>query len=251
MQNFSINNTKILSNPRNNMSSNTKIYLSNHAKTEEVFKVIQKIMGAEFTQSVSGGRTINKNKPASENNPWTIKFKKNEDNTIKLSTDSYFQFYFLDPVGNTQSTLYFFEGMDSDYSYEQEKYLNPSSSPIWGVLGKRLVDFFGGKVLFNESSDSDNPNNWHVCDHPKFPKRTKNDIGIDNENKRFFLFQNLLFNEPLITSYELKDMEKVTRYWNEEDSHLLSYLKKYEEAKELSESLKTNPNKKIAKKLKV
>jgi hypothetical protein len=229
------------------MGSNTRIYLSNHAKTEDVFKVIQKIMGAEFTQSTSGGRSVNKNKPASQTNPWVIKFKKNDSDTIKLSSPSYFQFYFIDPIGNTQSTLYFFEGMDSDYSYQQEKYMNPSSSPIWGVLGKRLVDFFGGKVLYNESTNSDDPNSWHFCDNPKFPKRTK----PEEDDTRYFLFQNLLFNEKLITSYELEEMKHLTRYWNEEDSHLLSYLKKYEEAKELNESLKNNPDKKVAKKLKV
>src|SRR5579875_1394623 len=182
MVNFKLNNQQILSNPRNIMGSNTKIYLNNYAKTEEVFKVIQKVMGAEFTQSVSGGRTINKNKPASQTNPWIIKFKKNEDNRIKLSSETYFQFYFLNPIENIESTLYFFEGMDSDYSYQQEKYMNPSSSPIWGVLGERLVDFFGGKVLYNESADSDNPNNWHVCDNPKYPRRTK----YEDDDTRYF-----------------------------------------------------------------
>lgn len=246
--NYTIGTTKICSNPRGyKMGTDTKIYLSNHAKTEQVFAVIQKVMGADFTQSTSGGRTINKSKPASGNNPWHIKFKKNDGNNIKLSDKSYFQFVFLDPIGNTQSTLYFFEGMDSDYSYDQEKYMNPSSSAIWGVLGKRLVDFFGGKVLFSDSADSDNPDNWHVCENPKFPKRTK----ADDDNQRYYLYNNLLFNEKLITSNELEEMQKVTRYWDEDDSKLLDYLKKYEAAKELSDSLHTNPEKVKGKTLKV
>lgn len=229
------------------MSSSTRIYLSNHAKTEQVFEIIQKVMGADFTQSTTGGRSINKNKLCSENNPWIIKFKKNPDNVIKLSDTSYFNFYFLDPIGNKQSTMYFFDGMESDYSYEQEKYMNPDSTAIWAVLGKRLVDFFGGKVLFNESSDSDNLDNWYVCNNPKFPKRTKE----NDNNERYFLYHNLLFKEDLINSSELEEMKQVTRYWDEDDSKLLTYLKKYEEAKELSDSLSVNPEKKIAKKLKV
>ena len=229
------------------MGTDTRIYLSNHAKTEQVFEVIQKIMGADFTQSALGGKSINKNKPSSEGNSWYIKFKKNGSNDIKLSDKTYFQFYFLDPIGNTQSTLYFFEGTENAYSYDQEKYMNPSSSAIWGVLGKRLVDFFGGKVLFSDSADSDNPDNWHICENPKFPKRIKG----DDDNERYYLYNNLLFNEKLITSNELEKMREVTRYWDEDDSKLLDYLKKYEEAKELSDSLHTNPKKGNAKKLKV
>lgn len=229
------------------MSSNTKIYLNPHAKTEEVFKVIQKIMGAEFTQSTSGGRKVNKLLPCSENNPWHINFKKEPQNIIKLSAPNYFNFYFLDPVANIQGTMYFFEGLNSDsYSFNNEKIMNPDSTALWGVIGKRLVDFFGGKVLFCDSADSDNIDNWHVCEHPKYPEKNKED-----NNERYFLYHNLLFNEKLITSLELEEMKKVTRYWSDNDNKLLDYLKKYEEAKELSDSLHTNPEKVNTKRLKV
>jgi hypothetical protein len=248
--NYTLGPTKVYSNPRNVniMSSNTKIYLNPHAKTEEVFKVIQKIMGADFTQSTSGGRKANKNLPCGENNPWFVKFKKVPENIIKLSDSQYFNFYFLDPIGNTQSSMYFFEGLNDDfYSSNNEKIMNPDSTALWGVLGKRLVDFFGGKVLFCDSADSDNPDNWHVCEDPKYPQKLQG----ESSNERYFRFYNSLFNEKLITSNELEEMKKVTRYWNEDDSQLLDYLKKYEEAKELSDSLHTNPEKGNAKKLKV
>jgi len=229
------------------MSSATKIYLNQHAKTDHVFDVIQKLMGAEFTQSTSGGRRINKNKTASEENPWHVKFVKNPNNGVELYSTAYFNLYFVDPVGNDYRSMYFFEAYDNEYSDNNEKHLNPDSSAVWGVIGKRLVDFFGGKVLFCDSSDSDNPDNWHVCENPKYYPKTKE----ESSNERYFRYYNTLFNEPLITSKEILEMETRTRYWTDSDKSLLEYLQKFEAVKELNDELDNKPGSNTAKKVKI
>lgn len=221
------------------MSSDTKIYLSNHAKTEEVFKVILKIVGHDFNQySHQSGKHIKKSQPSSEENSWTVRFEKNQGNEIRypkkdLSFDPYFNFIFKDSIGVEHSCMFFFEGYDNEYSCDNEKIMNPSSTPLWGAIGKRLVDFFGGKVLFCDSADSDNPDNWHVCDNPKYYPKTKD----ESSNDRYYRYQNALFNEPVISSHELKAMYDKTRYLDDDIRGLVSYMEKYESAQYLSKTL--------------
>jgi hypothetical protein len=236
------------------MGSNTKIYLNNHAKTEDVFKVILKIVGNDFTQSNSSGSYVNKNKPSSDGNGWSVKFPKDEDNQIsypKMGSifNPYFNFYFKDCIGEKHSCMFFFEGYESEYAMNGEKTMNPDSSPLWGAIGKRLVDFFGGKVLFSDSADSDNPDNWYVCDNPKYPAK----VDGQSSNARWHLYQNALFNEPILKAQEIKDMYDRTRYNDREETRqLINYLEKYEAAEELAQTLSVKKGNKInTKKMKV
>ena len=137
--------------------------------------------------------------------------------------------------------MYYSKCNDDNYcAFDNARLLCASSVALWGVIGKRLVDFFGGKVFFCHPYDR----YIYVCNNPKYPPKTEKESDYD----QWFRFQNTLFNEPTIKAQELKDMKNETKYWHAED--FVAYLEKYEAALELANYLSTK-NKTMNKKIKI
>ncbi len=63
------------------------------------------------------------------------------------------------PVGNMPDFFYIkFDGRHAYWSYEPEnnvggRMIMPKSTAFWCLVGQRLVDFFGGKVDYNDCDD--------------------------------------------------------------------------------------------------
>tara|TARA_Y100000310_G_scaffold343303_1_gene450278 strand:- start:449 stop:1126 length:678 start_codon:yes stop_codon:yes gene_type:complete len=90
--------------------------------------------------------------------------------------------------------LWHFEGPGGTRSF------NPASTPFWIAICRRLVDFFGGELVYYDISDS-------LCDYRKIP-RFSNDVedhyGGDD---LFFRMQERKRNLKPITLEELADAE--------------------------------------------
>lgn len=237
------------------MGTNTKILLPYYTQTEKVFEVIQKVTGCEFYQdsfvknwgNPSKNPTQEKEKfdpllPAGPENRWHMK-KVNNENRINTSRVDMLQFIFKDIAGNDHYTNYFTE-MDDEYLRPGEKYLNPNASAIWVAIGKRLVDFFGGKMLFMDSSDEDDLNNWYIGKKAKYGKRSKNMTN----NERWDQYQNALFNEKLLHSNELIWGSQYAPM-HQRDKKLHEYLLKLENAHHLENLIKEKDQ--VTKKLKL
>lgn len=215
------------------MGIDCRIYLPSHANTRKVFEVIKKTMGAEIKQEVFSKTTYNhrSNKktesfpefdpssPADESNPWHVTFEKNPKHNLNLKDENYFEFEFTDPLDTYYRCLIHFDNYESDRFYPGGKELLPSSTAVWCVIGKRLVDFFGGRLLYSDASDEDDPANWYICEKGKFgpaaPEQSSND--------RWYEYHNAIFNEPLITSKEINDMAQCA-YMDERSQNLYDYL---------------------------
>jgi hypothetical protein len=233
------------------MGINARIYLNPHTNATHVHEVCQKVVGVNFnikTFSKGGIDSIDLKKPSSKENSWYLKPGKESQGNIELSDVNYFNLNFKDVADNSYSCLFHFNVEDDEYSFNNEKLMGPPSTPVWCAIGKRLIDFFGGKMLYSDAVDFDELKNWYFCETPKFPSKTKGQSGDD----RWYQYYNLLKNEPLLTHKEIIDMKDKTSYWNERDSSLSDYLSKYEFAVSLSDSLISNKSiKKRSKKLKV
>ena len=224
------------------MGVDTKIYIDQHATAKQIFNVMLKIVGQEFEPVVFDDRKADFKLPPSKKNPWHFKFIKNDENNIEPSDISYFVMRFEDPVGGHYKCLLHLD-VEDEYS-DYRKLLNPSATAVWHAIGKRLVDFFGGKMLYSDASDYDDPNNWYVNDNAKYPARVQGQDGDD----RWYQFYSTLFNEPVLRPDELLEDKSMEGYLTDREKNLyghLQYLEKFQavkaQADELKESLEMNP----------
>lgn len=225
--------------------SDTKIFLPPHAPTEKVFKVIQKIMGCDFTQEVfeehymtNMGHTITKKPvfdeflPSSSENPWFVKLKSSSFNKIALLSPEHFQFYIEDICSNKWNSMYFLDTYDNQLALPGERGMNPDACVTWATIGKRLIDFFGGRMLYSTSLDENDKNNWYIKKKGKLPIKKPGQTS----DEIWHIFQNLFLNEPIISFQELKSMEKYCAI-NEQDKNLMLFLKRFEHLQQLDSSL--------------
>lgn len=225
------------------MSIDTRIYLQAHATPKKVFEVLQKCTGEEFEYRSFDNKHFDSSKPSDYNNQWHLKAKANQNN-IEVELD-YVSFSFVDPVGNNYNCLYHLYVEDDDNSFNNEKVLSPKSHPVWIALGRRLVDFFGGKLIYADCGDHEDPENWYVNKKPKFGAKEQGQSGDD----RWYQYHNALNTENLLTSKEILDVVPLSAYPTEErGTSLIEYLSKYENALELNKQLKRKTTTKKEKK---
>lgn len=231
------------------MGIDVKIFLNQHAKAEHVFEVIQKIVGHDFNYKTFDSKKnikYNFNEPTSKENPWYYKPLKSDYNHIEIKNTDYFVFHFKDCVGSHYQSLFHFDIEDDDF--DNGKLMGPRSCANWGAIGKRLVDFFGGKMMYADCQDPDDVKNWHIGKNPKYPPRKK---GQDSDD-RWYQYYNVLAKEPILTKDEILNMKDFCAAWVDRDEKLVEYLTKYEQAIELSNNLKDKPQtKRKSTKLKV
>lgn len=245
------------------MGVNTNIYLPVHVKTKRVFEVIQKTMGVEFFKtSFSNNQTIRKNGklehisspspfnpdlPCSKKNPWYMIANEKTKGEIELTSTSYFNFKFNDISGNYYTCLYHLEIDFKDNIELGSKFLNPSSSILWCAIGKRLIDFFGGKMLYSDEEDEDNLDNWYINDSPIFSYQTKEKSSDD----KWYQYYNALNETPLISIKEMNDMLPFASYpIHNREIKLQETLNKIENFKHLENKLEEKPSD-IIKKIKI
>ncbi len=218
------------------MGVSCNIYLEPHAKTEQIFEVLLKVLGNEFEYTFFDRDNKKKQKPdttkpCDNNNSWYLKPKENPNNRIELKEHDYFTFIFEDVAKNQ---FYFNIHLDSEDGHLPFcKNMSPSSIATYCAVGKRLVDFFGGRLNYSDSDDLDDPKNYYQVDKPKFPPRTmKEEI-----NERWHLYYNLLNDETILTVKEINYMVEKAAYFPDRDKNLIAYLEKYEQMKELDSEL--------------
>jgi hypothetical protein len=246
---------------RYQMGINANIYLPAHVKTEHVFQVIQKTVGAEFLKStfndqkhtyVNGRmKTVevpvpfDPDTPASESNPWRMELADNAKGAIELTDVSYFRFTFYDMADNHYMSLYHLETEETERALEPGcKSLNPPPTTAWCVIGKRLVDFFGGKMMYSDTMDEDDPDNWYHNDSPIFPVKSPE----QSSNDRWYQYHNALNETPMISVKEMKEMEDYAGYANNErDIKLLEVLTKFERFQALDSKLEDKPTSSVKK----
>lgn len=243
------------------MGINANIYLPAHVKTQQVFEVIQKTMGAEFVKStfpeqkhtyMNGRRTtvevpvpFDPDAPSNEANPWRMELAKTAKGEIELKDVSYFTFTFYDMADNHYHSLYFLETEENERALEPGcKSLNPPPTTAWCIVGKRLVDFFGGKMMYSDARDEDEPDNWYHNKNPIFPVKSPE----QSSNDRWYQYQNALNETPMISVKEMKEMEDYATYSNSErDIKLIEVLTKFERFQALETKLEDKPTSSVKK----
>ncbi len=215
------------------MGVNAKIYLNAHAKPKDIMYVIIKSIGNEFSYKGSLKKEVDPTQLASKTNPWKI-IPVDLDYKINLSDMDYFELNFSDPCKQKYQTLLHLNIEDDPNSYNNEKLLSPKSNEIWLCIGKKLVDFFGGKMMYADCNDESDPKNWYINKKALFPKKTKSQDG----DERWYQFQNALNKLKPITKNELEEMNQFSVYPGDERIPTLGYyLEKMEMAEKLSKQL--------------
>ena len=195
------------------MSVDCKINLPLYARSDNIIKVIAKLVGSDFEFSSYDQKPFSPEEPSSKENSWHIKLL--SDNKLE-STQPTSLYLMFTTLSNT-SYRWFCALEDEDETYKQ---ILPSSYGLSTLIGKKLVDFFGGRVLYQDYYDWDDKKHTYFNENPKFPKITPEQTSDD----RYYQFQNALLAEPRITSLELIEMGQ--KYGlNTEDKKLLEVLK--------------------------
>lgn len=193
--------------------------LETHSK--EIFLFVSKLAGSEFEIKPNDGKSVvDFSKPCDKNNCWTYQIKYE----IKVDDLSSAQLFFEDTL--KQKHRWYFSAENE--SLEHKKFLM-SSHALGAVIGKRLVDFFGGSLQYTDYSDDIH----YECTNSKY-KKIK---GNENINSNYYQFYNLLKAEPDINATELIEATKLVGYPKEDRSlALIDFLSK----KDLMESLNLN-----------
>lgn len=234
------------------MGVNTKIILPYHVTTDKIVQVIAKIVGCAYTKEtfseMTSGKNYGKKKefnpdlPITNDNKWHISFDRDKvyyENTGKKNTDSA-RLNFEDINGNLHSWFIILE----DSQYEEGKILSPSSTTISVAVAKRLVDFFGGYAILNDSGNYENDPDYiyklssEKIANIKYPHLNiaREDYDLD-PNYRWNLFQNALNNETLLTTKELEEAQKFASYVTPHDEEFYKRVKLQENFDNLTEKV--------------
>lgn len=200
------------------MSDNCKTIFPSHIKYGNVLDVIAKVAGSSWTHKSFDKEPFDPSQPASNTNPWHLDFN---DKTVKATNTScigMIYFNFQDGAEQTYNWCYHLELADRN----DEKLLSPGSYGFSVAVAKRLVDFFGGEARFSDT-DEEHPERYYRNDNPKLPHI----IEETERNQRWYIFHNLLKNEPMLSYLELKTACEAYGT-TENDKKLLDYLKTYE-----------------------
>lgn len=166
------------------MSTNTRIILPTDVRIDDVATVIGKLAGLpavkkdsdkSFFTSINGVKII----PSSMAEMAEIVL---EGNMIDKQKKHF--------------VYYFFEGEHG------KREICPKSTAFWVAIGKRLVEFFGGKIDYNDCDNID----W---DYESQIPREHND---PNDGKEWNDFQEEIYNLKPITKLELKEAQKFASY---------------------------------------
>lgn len=182
------------------MSGSTKIYLPLHVRSRHILVALAKISGTAFEQIPFKGGTglVDTSCPAGVKNPWkAVPEDSEKEPRVSLShalEHGYLNFY--DAAGQNHEWIF-----HQEISEEEAKLLSPGSHGFAVAVGRRLVRFFGGELVYNDEHNDRDDCDESVSPHSaRFPPREKN----QNNDERLYQFQNTLFAEPMLSARELK-----------------------------------------------
>jgi hypothetical protein len=164
------------------MGVNCDITLPGNVRVSDVAKVIGRLSGCEAKKtrfSQGGGwytevKTVNV-KPSTMPECCHIYWQHNEDD---------------------RAVLYHFEWESSG-----NRGLSPNATAWWIAAAKRLVDFFGGSVDFNDCDSID-------VDYEKEP----NPLNGASDNEEWYQLQQAIFDVQPLTDEEIQDAERYAAY---------------------------------------
>lgn len=184
------------------MSTNTRILLPLYVRADRVAEVVGKVVGTPFVIKTLDSRAPAQEihgmpEPCGEGHCWHLVFPRRPDFGIQPNADladiSFGQLRFTDLAETTHEWSF-----HAEVEEEDGKMLHPGSHGLGAAVGRRLVDFFGGRVDYH---DLDNPPSYKKSPRrAKYPTKTPGQSSDD----RFYQFYNTLLAEPLLTSDELR-----------------------------------------------
>lgn len=187
------------------MGVDINIKLPLHLKASHLLKVMAKLSGHEMIKRPLGDdeETVDLNLPCEKDNAWSIRFDKDNiriDHKPEIDAD----FSMIEYVNTIEEnrTLYFHRIPE-----DEDCQLLTSRSNPWNVaLGNRLIEFFGGSIIYNDSYDK--ADKKVINKNAIFPRRLPTQVGDD----RFFQFYNALDQLKPITAEEVLGAQKKAAY---------------------------------------
>lgn len=171
------------------MSVNTQIYLPHDVEVHDVANVIALASGLTYVL-----------RPTRNSNQTVVYIPRM---SVTMSSGN-FPMAKIKVVGqladgqNSHEVYYHFE--DCEFP-EYSRLLMPVSSPYWLAIGKRLIDFFGGLLIFDD------------CDREKFIERPKPIAHYDSGNDEQYLARQRAFlGVHKLTATEIDDMRQHAAY---------------------------------------
>lgn len=171
------------------MGVDSRITLPGNVRVQDVADIIGILGGLEPKKRYFDDKSFHVTVPGVKitptHAPYVVEIQLTSEDGVYLIDGEYYH-----------SVLYFFEHQGTD------KLMNPPSTAFWISIGRRLVDFFGGKIDYND------------CDN------VKNDYSVpyksDKENQQsstdYHEFQERIISISPLTEEDLDEAEKLAAY---------------------------------------
>ena len=174
------------------MSANARIYLPHDARIKEVAYVIALSSGLTFS------RRTDKNGTHTYIPGLRIETLDGLDMIEEIVASPMISIKSID--GHTQhSVMYFFESSEyADYS----RALYPKSTPYWLAIGKRLITFFGGMLIYRDDKDSEKI---------VFPKPSTRQYNPEDDDQ-YSEHELRYFKLSVLSEIEIEAMRKYAAY---------------------------------------
>lgn len=233
------------------MGNNTNIHLPLSMSVDRLMQAIGKLAGTPYefdahsiTTGPPGKRITTKppfdpDRPASKANPWHHEFHDSQvwGEGIDGRGMSTVRVCFVDGAGNPWQWLFHAEDSDNP----DVKTLAPDSHAMGIAIGRRLVEFFGGQITYNDAKDGvdyEVPNKQAL-----FPVKTLRQSSDD----RWYQYENALRALPVLTSTELEWAATQSSYGKllKPEESLVNYLRAREKEHHLDTLLPPPTPKKV------
>lgn len=204
------------------MEPKIEIYLPEHATSTKVFHVLSKFIGTHNFKERDWKKKIDLNIPAAIGNDWEIKFNHPYNSYVTRVNEKQERIKVCDFL-NFVHFFDYYPAEKSEKKNHNEQLIISEANAIEGVFAKKLVDFFGGKmIVFNPespSSDSSGINYIYECFIPIHPAFKKG----QSVKKYKHHFTNELASLEVINAQQLVEMYEKT-LWTEKDNLILNHL---------------------------
>lgn len=182
------------------------IQISRNIELSKVLFLINRLIGASFVQ-INENHMIYSSKidscnfqsPSSYGNPWFLDLLNHLVFYSKENSHSYQTFSFLDPFQQKKQIA----SIEKHYLYYE---FDVPLNPIWYKIGQKIVDCFGGKMIYNQLISEQNEHNIYIKNHLHMTD-FKSTSG-------FYQFQNILWEtKPLDESIFIEFEKKFFYYF--------------------------------------
>lgn len=220
-----------------------KVYLPITTCPQDMFCVILKLTGIVPTKDRLGKNrlAVNVEAPCTKENQWELVFNKPVETRRKEVSEGHhhIEFHNYDTIPIPYSFDFYESKKIDGGTLVDEKLLTGDFNAVTGVIGKRLVDYFGGRVVFSS-------NDTYVCNQPKY-------LYVEEKEDDFMNFQNALYQESKITPQEIALLRKqgisepidLVVLYKLSPEFFYSYRQAEALEKELSNSTIQQPNKRM------